>query len=111
MDVRVVACMLDRDPEARMTTCASTRWTKQSFTDGGGRFKIEGSRHLGVAAPFPHAHPGPFDTNVRFESEGYVAKELNWRDDRETLAKQPLLVELEPVGSSPELKHIGKAEP
>ena len=93
--VVVTACMLDRFPGAHMNSCESAKWKKHSVTEADGRFVVKGSRHFGVILPAPHMGPGPYDTNLRFELDGYESTELHWWRDRQTLSGQPLVVRLE----------------
>jgi hypothetical protein len=96
-DVRVVACLLDRWPGAHQTDCASARSKKEVLTDNQGAFEIAGSHCLGIALPVPEGMPGPYDTDLLFEKPGYQTKELHWWRDREVLAQQPLIVQLQPT--------------
>jgi len=96
-DVRVVACLLDRWPGAHQKDCASSPRKKETLTDADGRFDVQESRHIGIALPVPEGFPGPYDTNLRFEKEGYESKELDWWHDRDTLSQQPLIVRMEPA--------------
>jgi hypothetical protein len=96
--VRVTACLLDRWPGAHQKDCASARWKKEVVTDENGAFEIAESHHFGLALPVPEGAPGPYDTNLRFERDGYQPKELDWWQDREMLSRQPLVVRLDPIG-------------
>jgi len=100
-NVRVVACLLERYPGAGQEDCASSPWKKETLTDSEGRFEVRESHHIGLAVPAPHGFPGPYDTNLRFEKEGYESKELHWWHDRDILSQQPLIIRLEPKRSTP----------
>lgn len=97
--VRVTACLLDRWPGAHQKDCASARWKKNVVTDENGAFEIAESHSFGIALPVPEG-AGPYDTNLRFECEGYQPKELDWWQDRELLSQQPLIIRLEPLTRS-----------
>lgn len=94
--VRVIACLLDRYPGAGQKDCATTPWKNETITDADGRFELGESRHLGLGMPVPHGFPGPYDTNLRFEKEGYQTKEFHWWHDRKTLSNEPLIIHLNP---------------
>ena len=97
--VVVTVCMLDRFPGAHMNSCDATEWKKQTYTDKVGRFIIGSSHHLGVILPAPHMGPGPYDTNLRFELDGYTSVELDWWRDKKILSTKPLLVHLDREGT------------
>ena len=101
-DVRVIACLLDRQNSRQEPDCASAQQKQGVVTNGDGEFQIAGSHRIGLGLPVPEGMPGPYDTDLLFEKSGYRTKELYWWRDRDALAKQPLVVELDRIPASPE---------